>query len=376
MNGSESSSATEVQASTAEKADNDPGAAPDKVTGLTAVKSDSETKAKLVWKASKDAEKYMVYIDGEYVGETVDTAYVLSGLDASRTYKAMVFAVSAKNRKSDRAAISFKTTELQEESLHISSVAAFSAITVKNGTAFEQLTLPKSVQVTLNSGETQELEVTWQKGNYNGTVAGTYTLYGDIKLSKNILNPDNKKASIAVTVEKGQTGTNPGPNPTPNPGPGPVPDPGVKPEPKKGDVVDSPDGSRYKVLDVKNKTAMLVSVKNKKKATMNVPATVMLNGYKHKVVQIGDKVMKRNSKLKKVVLGKYVTTIGKRAFMNCKNLKSVQLKGKVLKTIKSGAFKKTSAKLVVSAKKMSKKQKVKLLKNLKKAGAGKKTKVK
>ena len=52
------------------------------------------------------------------------------------------------------------------------------------------------------------------------------------------------------------------------------------------------------------------------------------------------------------------------------------LKGKVLKTIKSGAFKKTSAKLVVSAKKMSKKQKVKLLKNLKKAGAGKKTKVK
>ncbi len=260
--------------------------------------------------------------------------------------------------------------------MHISSVAAFSAITVKNGTAFEQLTLPKSVQVTLNSGETQELEVTWQKGNYNGTVAGTYTLYGDIKLSKNILNPDNKKASITVTVEKGQTGTNPGPNPTPNPGPGPVPDPGVKPEPKKGDVVDSPDGSRYKVLDVKNKTAMLVSVKNKKKATMNVPATVMLNGYKHKVVQIGDKVMKRNSKLKKVVLGKYVTTIGKRAFMNCKNLKSVQLKGKVLKTIKSGAFKKTSAKLVVSAKKMSKKQKVKLLKNLKKAGAGKKTKVK
>lgn len=376
VNGSESSSATEVQASTAEKADNDPGAAPDKVTGLTAVKSDSETKAKLLWKASKDAEKYMVYIDGEYVGETVDTAYVLSGLDASRTYKAMVFAVSAKNRKSDRAAISFKTTELQEESLHISSVAAFSAITVKNGTAFEQLTLPKSVQVTLNSGETQELEVTWQKGNYNGASAGTYTLYGDIKLSKNILNPDNKKASITVTVEKGQTGTNPGPNPTPNPGPGPVPDPGVKPEPKKGDVVDSPDGSRYKVLDVKNKTAMLVSVKNKKKATMNVPATVMLNGYKHKVVQIGDKVMKRNSKLKKVVLGKYVTTIGKQAFMNCKNLKSVQLKGKVLKTIKSGAFKKTSAKLVVSAKKMSKKQKVKLLKNLKRAGAGKKTKVK
>jgi len=47
-----------------------------------------------------------------------------------------------------------------------------------------------------------------------------------------------------------------------------------------------------------------------------------------------------------------------------------------LKNIKSGAFKKTSAKLVVRAKKMSKKDKVKLLKKLKKAGAGKKIKVK
>ncbi|MEY8427031.1 glycoside hydrolase N-terminal domain-containing protein [Lachnospiraceae bacterium 46-15] len=380
VNGSELSSATEVQASTTEKVDNDLGAAPDKVTGLTAVKGDSEAKAKLIWKASKDAEKYMVYIDGEYAGETVDTAYALSGLDASRTYKAMVFAVSAKNRKSDRATVSFKTTELPEESLDISSVAALSAITVKNGTTFEQLTLPKSVQVTLSSGQTQELEVTWQKGNYNGTAAGTYTLYGDIKLSKNILNPDNKKASITVTVEKGQTGTNPDPNPTPNPGPNPgpnpIPDPGVKPEPKKDDVVEAPDGSRYKVLDPKNKTAILIAVKNNKKATMSVPATVMLNGYKHTVVQVGDKVMKGNSKLKKVVLGKNVITIGKQAFMNCKNLKSVQLKGKALKTIKSGAFKKTSAKLVVSAKKMSKKQKARLLKSLKKAGAGKKTKVK
>ncbi len=86
--------------------------------------------------------------------------------------------------------------------------------------------------------------------------------------------------------------------------------------------------------------------------------------------------MSGNTKLKKVVLGNNVTTIGKQAFMGCKNLKSVQLKGKALKNIKSGAFKKTSAKLVVRAKKMSKKDKVKLLKKLKKAGAGKKIKVK
>ena len=86
--------------------------------------------------------------------------------------------------------------------------------------------------------------------------------------------------------------------------------------------------------------------------------------------------MKGNPKLKKVVLGKNVTTIGKQAFMNCKKLTNVQLKGKALKSIKAGAFKKTSAKLKVSAKKMSKKEKAKLLKALKKAGCSKKVKVK
>ena len=133
---------------------------------------------------------------------------------------------------------------------------------------------------------------------------------------------------------------------------------------------------RYKVLDAKKKTAALVSVNNKKASSLNVPASVKLNKVTFKVVQVGDKVMSGNTKLKKVVLGNNVTTIGKQAFMGCKNLKSVQLKGKALKNIKSGAFKKTSAKLVVRAKKMSKKDKVKLLKKLKKAGAGKKIKVK
>ena len=77
-----------------------------------------------------------------------------------------------------------------------------------------------------------------------------------------------------------------------------------------------------------------------------------------------------------MILGKNVTTIGKQAFMNCKNLKTVQLKGKALKTIKKGAFQNTSAKITVSAKKMSKKQKAELLKKLKKAGMSKKAKVK
>ena len=191
------------------------------------------------------------------------------------------------------------------------------------------------------------------------------------------------KAKLQKIIVPDPGNPNPGnPNPgNPNPGnPNPGnPNPGnpnpVKPIFKPG-AEEKVGNGRYKVINAKNKTAKLVSVINKKKATLNVPATVKIAGVTCKVTEVGASVMKGNTKLKKVVLGTNVTTISKQAFMGCKNLKSVQLKGKALKSIKTGAFKKTSAKLTVSAKKMSKKQKAKLLKQLKKAGAGKKTKVK
>lgn len=133
---------------------------------------------------------------------------------------------------------------------------------------------------------------------------------------------------------------------------------------------------RYRVTNEKKKTAKLVSVLNKKASKLNVPATVRIGGVTCKVTEVGSRVMMGNTKLKKVILGTNVTMIGKQAFTGCKNLKNVQLKGKALKTIRTGAFQKTSAKLTVSAKRMTKKQKAALLGKLKKAGAGKKAKVK
>lgn len=165
----------------------------------------------------------------------------------------------------------------------------------------------------------------------------------------------------------------PAPNP-PAPKP-PVPNPDDKTPPKNGDKILTSSG-RYQVVNATSKTAKLIEVKSKKAKTMNVPATVKLKGVTYKVIEVGPNVMKGNTKLKKVILGKYVATIGKQAFMGCKNLKSVQLKGNALKNIKSGAFKKTSAKMIVSAKKLNKKQKAALFKKLKKAGMSKKGKVK
>lgn len=124
----------------------------------------------------------------------------------------------------------------------------------------------------------------------------------------------------------------------------------------------------YQVTDVGRKTAKLVSVKNKKAAKLTVPATVKINGGICTVTEVGTNVMKDNTKLTKVIFGKNIVTVGKNAFYGYKKLKTVQVKGKVLKNIKSGAFKKTSAKLKVSAKKLTKKQKAALLKKIKKAG--------
>lgn len=155
----------------------------------------------------------------------------------------------------------------------------------------------------------------------------------------------------------------------------------IKPDPDKlpkgvikEGLEETVGSGRYQVINAKNKTAKLVSVMNRKAMKLNVPATVKINGVTCKVVEVCAKVMKGNTRLKKVILGKNVAKIGKQAFSGCKNLKMVQMKGKALKTVQSGAWKNTHAKMVVSAKKMAKKQKAALFKKLKRAGMSKREK--
>lgn len=141
------------------------------------------------------------------------------------------------------------------------------------------------------------------------------------------------------------------------------------------EIIVTPLG-RYQIVSAAKKTAKLVSVKNNKAKKLNVPASVKLNGVTCQVVEVGANVMKNNKSLTKVILGKNVAAVGKQAFFGCKNLKSVQLKGKALKKVGKSAFKKTSPKMVVSAKKMNKKDRAKLLKTMRKAGMSKKGRVK
>ena len=133
----------------------------------------------------------------------------------------------------------------------------------------------------------------------------------------------------------------------------------------------------YKILNESNKTATAVVCAKKDAAKITIAASVSMNNNSYTVVQIDAKAFSGCTKLKQVTIGQNVTTIGSQCFSGCKQLKKVILKGTKLKTIKSGAFKKTSAKMTVKVpKKLKAPQRKKLLKKMKKAGISKKAVIK
>lgn len=121
----------------------------------------------------------------------------------------------------------------------------------------------------------------------------------------------------------------------------------------KGDIVKDKNAS-YKISNVKSNTVEYKAPLNSKKATVTVPATVKVSGVTYKVTSIAKKAFKNNKKLKKVTIGANITTIGANAFAGCKNLKTVDIKSKKLKSVGKNAFKGIHKKAVfkVPAKKL------------------------
>ena len=111
----------------------------------------------------------------------------------------------------------------------------------------------------------------------------------------------------------------------------------------------------YKVREVNatGGTVMLVK-RNSKKAKFVIPTTIKSGNYTFKVTSIANKAFKGDKKLKKVVIGKNVQVIGKRAFEKAKNLRSITIKSVSLKKVGRSAFKgiHAKAKIKVPAKKM------------------------
>ncbi len=100
----------------------------------------------------------------------------------------------------------------------------------------------------------------------------------------------------------------------------------------------SNDTASYVVTssNAKNPT---VQYKASKKKTENIiiPDTVKLNGVKYKITEVGAKAFYKNTKAKKVKIGKYVTKIGKQAFYGCSNVETVT-GGASVKTIGAAAY--------------------------------------
>ncbi|MCR5106055.1 MAG: leucine-rich repeat protein [Eubacterium sp.] len=109
---------------------------------------------------------------------------------------------------------------------------------------------------------------------------------------------------------------------------------------------DSKNAAFYKITKVvkKNGTVTGGNVEylrpvKKNVKSINIPGTVVTEGIKFKVTSVAGNALKNNKKLKSVVIGSNVTTIGANAFLGCGNLAKVTFKSKVLKTINAGAFK-------------------------------------
>lgn len=102
---------------------------------------------------------------------------------------------------------SLTVTVLEEGTIvrEVTGVANIAAKQVSYGTAAGNLGLPTKVIVTLDDGSETELEVVWNTLEYNGNLAGTYTLTGGLVEAGGIINPNGLTAEIKITVQA-QTG--------------------------------------------------------------------------------------------------------------------------------------------------------------------------
>ncbi len=95
----------------------------------------------------------------------------------------------------------------------------------------------------------------------------------------------------------------------------------------------------YVVTDVSKKTVKVTEA-TPKKGKVTIPETISISNQTYKVTAIANGVFKGNKKLTKIVIGANVTTIGKNAFKNAKNLKTIVIQnGKTLTSVGNNAFK-------------------------------------
>lgn len=112
-----------------------------------------------------------------------------------------------------------------------------------------------------------------------------------------------------------------------------------KPQPPVKGSVYKVGSLKYKVTDTGKKTVALTGTENKNLTSLTVKKTVTIHGVAFKVTSIGAKAFANCKKLKKVTIGANVTTIGKQAFQGCKKLGSIKVSSKNIKSVGKNALK-------------------------------------
>lgn len=127
------------------------------------------------------------------------------------------------------------------------------------------------------------------------------------------------------------------------------------------------DNVKYKITDTKSDgkgTVTLTGITNGSKlAKMNIGNTVNIGGKKFQITAIGAKAFKGCAKLKEVVIGTNVKTIGKEAFSGDKKLAKIIIKSKKITSIGKNALKDIKSDAVIDVPSAKVKAYKKLLKS-------------
>lgn len=99
------------------------------------------------------------------------------------------------------------------------------------------------------------------------------------------------------------------------------------------------DNLTYRILDADAQTAVCTGFVKEKK-TVEVPDDVEIDGNEFQVTQIANNAFAKSTKLKMVTIGANVEVIGKKAFYQCKKLKTIHIHTDSLQEIKANAFEK------------------------------------
>lgn len=113
---------------------------------------------------------------------------------------------------------------------------------------------------------------------------------------------------------------------------------------KKNDIIDdNKTNGKYRIITTNSKGGSLEyrSPINKKIASVQIPATIKIDGKSYQVTGIAANAFKGNKKLKSITIGVNVRSIGRNAFDGCRNLKKIVVKSSNLsrKSVGSKVFK-------------------------------------